>query len=176
MIQAQVPNPLLYIVGTHKDQLPKESKPLLTLGNIGRSISASNTIKNASTTRIYWIDYASGSKSDEATLKDGIMNCAMSADIIGKKIPFAYVFFEELLKDYSKTIALPVINQRTLLRLGEAVGFRTVQEATNCTRVLHSYGSIMYFDEIPELRNIVVLDPLWYRFPSFAIEMFPLNC
>lgn len=32
---------------------------------------------------------------------------------------------------------------------------------TACTRILHDYGSILFFDDVLSLKDIVILDPVW---------------
>jgi len=161
MIQTQVPNPIVIVVGTHKDLLPKDVRPSVLVANILRSLSNGN--KSLNVTRAYSLALSNQGKVDESELFETIHTAitAQNTDFVGRKIPFSYSFFELLLKDFAKTIEFPVINQRTLLRLGEAVGFRKLNDVIECTRVLHDYGSLLYFDDVLNLRDVVVLNPLW---------------
>ena len=47
------------------------------------------------------------------------------------------------------------------LVLGSLCNLTTTDEVLKCTRLHHDLGNILYFDNIPLLKDLVILDPQW---------------
>ncbi len=85
------------------------------------------------------------------------------APVLGTKLPFSYFFFESLLKEFAQSGGqeTPVMTQSELLRIGGVCGLNTLEEVIDATRVLHEAGSIVYFDKVTALKDLVILNPQW---------------
>lgn len=111
----QVHNPSVIIVGTHSDErFAKDGNGKIAsaqLEELCRGLTARNP--NASVRAC-----STGMPNDIMTLATQIQAAVNNLPIFGRKVPFSYVFFEQLLKDHANSLEQPVIPVQTLLRLG----------------------------------------------------------
>lgn len=54
-----------------------------------------------------------------------------------------------------------MITQAELLRIGGVCGLNTLEEVIDAARMLHEAGSIVYFDKVAALKDLVILNPQW---------------
>eukprot|EP01125_Pyxidicula_operculata_P009102 TRINITY_DN3014_c0_g1_i1.p1 TRINITY_DN3014_c0_g1~~TRINITY_DN3014_c0_g1_i1.p1 ORF type:complete len:2289 (+),score=389.78 TRINITY_DN3014_c0_g1_i1:90-6956(+) len=77
------------------------------------------------------------------------------------EVPNSYFLFESLLKEHSVELDCPIINRNELQREGALCNLTKYRDVLNCIRTLHKMGSILFFEEVPELSDLVLLDPQW---------------
>lgn len=88
-----------------------------------------------------------------------------SGEAVSRMVPLKLLQLQTLLKrDAASRLQrreIPICSQNDLLVFGNACGMATMDEIMGCAKVLHSCGSILYFQGVPALKDIVVLRPDW---------------
>lgn len=155
-VQSQVSHPTVILVGTRKDELPKDAKPNAIMDGLVKKLLSLDPKSS-----VYSILMNAAIEDDTHALLAQIQAAMAKFADFGRSVPAAHIFFEQLLKDYAETLDYPLITQQTLLRLGDACGLGKRKDILAVTKFLHNLGSILYFDEVSALKDLVFLDPLW---------------
>lgn len=80
---------------------------------------------------------------------------------MGQRIPVATLSLEKFLLEKANTLVPPIISKKELTDLGQLCNINDPYELSRAAKVLHEFGSIVYFENDPKLCNVIVLRPKW---------------
>lgn len=156
IILAQVSHPMVVLIGTHRDEVARDIKPVSLLESVGRKALA---LDKGCSISYFALD---------ATNEEEVQNLSTLLQIViskfpdfDRRIPMSHLFFEHALKSYADSMDYPILSRQTMLRVGELSGLGSKKAILSCTKFLHDVGSILYFDDMPALKDIVITDPFW---------------
>ena len=147
-VQSQVSHPTVILIGTRKDELPKDAKPAAIMDGLVKKLLALDPKSS-----VYSLLMSAALEDDTPALLAQIQAAMAKFADFGKSVPASHIFFEQLLKDYAETLDYPLITQQTLLRLGDACGLGKRKDILavlpNLTLILNSkrisISGITYF-------------------------------
>uniref|UniRef100_A0A6B2KXB9 Protein kinase domain-containing protein n=1 Tax=Arcella intermedia TaxID=1963864 RepID=A0A6B2KXB9_9EUKA len=76
-------------------------------------------------------------------------------------IKSSFELMEALLKEHANESNVPILNFNDLMRIGALCHLTNSAEIKACVRTLHRSGSIIFYEGIKELQEVVILDPKW---------------
>eukprot|EP01125_Pyxidicula_operculata_P004902 TRINITY_DN1814_c0_g1_i1.p1 TRINITY_DN1814_c0_g1~~TRINITY_DN1814_c0_g1_i1.p1 ORF type:complete len:2509 (+),score=641.73 TRINITY_DN1814_c0_g1_i1:27-7553(+) len=174
-IIARVHQPKVIIVGTHLDLYMKarglsttntsttntQNAPVFDAKQL--SVEYLSKISNLTSSLASLAFYSVNTMSEEdlAELRDNIEEEILSDSTLVKDLPFSYSQLELLMKERAQSLDVPIINQQELMKMGAACNMNQKRDILQCTRLLHDLSTIIYFDKMSHLSDIVILNPQW---------------
>lgn len=184
-ISASVFAPVVFLVGTRKDQIPnEEGNPGFqdewsygTAGNSGflQRISTQLRQKFFSSYRtIRACVFVSNNTGDSLNvLTDLLVEHTLKQPTIKNEVPTSYLMLDRLVA--KQKIDSPIVSWKNYTRWVIDAGIE-LQNALNITEFLHDVGSLIYFnDEASGLNEIVILDPQWLAEVMATLVTFKAN-
>ena len=95
-------------------------------------------------------------------LKESIITQMTSLDHYGKGVPISWVTVrEELISESKKHSVISFEHFEELCRNLDNENFKNLIDIEDCAKFLHSIGIILWYSDIDDLKNVVVLRPDW---------------
>eukprot|EP01126_Amoeba_proteus_P037045 TRINITY_DN3796_c0_g1_i15.p1 TRINITY_DN3796_c0_g1~~TRINITY_DN3796_c0_g1_i15.p1 ORF type:complete len:868 (-),score=198.71 TRINITY_DN3796_c0_g1_i15:877-3237(-) len=94
--------------------------------------------------------------------QDKLLSLISRLTTMGQMIPSSYQALEAMLADVAvQEGGSPIITRRELLRMASFFNLNSQKQVLECCKWLHNIGSIIYYPKDSELKDLVVLNPLW---------------
>jgi len=156
-IMARVSKPKIILVGTHLDEYQKlHSVDIAQLNQYFTS-------KYLPIVPLKFFAVSCVGTEENINILRSEIEDQISTDLsVVKELPYSHVLLEASLKEKALELSdFPILTLNDLMRLGNTCGIASMGKILECTRILHSIGSIIHFDKLGQLRDFVVLDPQW---------------
>ena len=152
VVASKVSNPLVVIVGTHKDKCAKWEQVL-------EQVMKENSGKKSQIAG--GIAVVSGSHASIKQLKEKLFQCLTnSKTFVGELIPRSYLMLESFLREEKKIRMYPVISYSSFSKIATICGI-TEEKLNNSLEFLNYLGTIINFPSISDLKKYIILHPYW---------------
>ncbi|XP_035689686.1 uncharacterized protein LOC118424981 [Branchiostoma floridae] len=155
--------PPVFFIFTHKDQVTEETKQTFHVETrkhlkgkeinkhvIGQYFSVDNTKRNPE-------------DPEMAELRNAILDLAKKQSYMGERIPIKWLELKSKLQDMHKEGKRYCSLKQVMEAIGSPPAGTTPEEnAISILTFWHLCGDIIYFPEIENLRNFVILEPQWF--------------
>lgn len=94
------------------------------------------------------------------SLREALEELIVSDKRLEQKMSFSQVALENLLRERSQGMVVPLLTQKELAQLGSFCQL-SFEATMSSAQHLHELGSIVYFGRSSILKDLCVLDPQW---------------
>eukprot|EP01124_Arcella_intermedia_P029708 TRINITY_DN6356_c0_g1_i12.p1 TRINITY_DN6356_c0_g1~~TRINITY_DN6356_c0_g1_i12.p1 ORF type:complete len:1927 (+),score=345.99 TRINITY_DN6356_c0_g1_i12:34-5814(+) len=147
--------PRVVVVGTHMDKYDKN------LGTLENRIK--EKLKKYGEISLILVNATQEDNNHMTQLRNELESAISNHPNLTLKMPYSYVYFEQLLQDYClyNKLEIPILTQKHLLHIGSLCNLTDLDSIISCTSYLHQIGSIIYYNKVHALQDLVIVDPQW---------------